>query len=83
MILYQIYSIYLQNKVTEKILIDNSLLQPFLEGVLKRIDNYLKSISDPAEIDVFYCELINKLEEIKKELDQHDSSLMEAKWEYG
>ena len=53
---------YLQNKTTEKILIDNSLMQPFLEGVLKRVDNYLKRISNPAEIDGFYCEMVKKLE---------------------
>ncbi len=71
-----------QNDTNKKILLQISLFQPVLISVLKNIDNYFETISEPEKIDGFYCELISKLEELKKLLDNSNEKLSNAQDEY-
>lgn len=72
----------LQNETNKKILLEISLFHPFFTGVLKNIDNYLEKVSEPGKIDVFYCELIKNLENLNDRLDNKNSELLNAQYEY-
>ena len=81
---YKRYNSYgaLQNNTNKNILLEVSGFQPFLRIVLKNIDNYFETISEPEKIDEFYCELISKLEKIKNELDSSNEKLENAQEKY-
>lgn len=72
----------LQNDTNKKILFEISLFNPFLTKVLRNIDKYFKNVPEPGKIDEFYCELIAKLECLKKLLEDSFEDLSNAQREY-
>lgn len=71
-----------QNSSNQQILFEISLLKPVLTKTLENIDSFLEKVSSPEKIGVFYTELIKKLEDLIKSLDDSRDELVEAEISY-
>lgn len=71
-----------QNRTNKQIIMEISLLRPVLTVVLENIDGHFEKIEDVTQISCFDNQLVKKLEELIKELNEAEEYLTASENNY-